>query len=87
MAISLAIIVVCGLAADAAFRRLKLPGLVGMLLVKSFDRADRIVAAMKCRGFRGRFYVLHHFAFARRDLLFGVASLVGLVGLGWGEWG
>ena len=61
--------------------------LVGMLLVKSFDRSDRIVAAMKCRGFRGRFYVLHHFAFARRDLLFGIASLVGLVGLGWGEWG
>ena len=33
MAISLAIIVVCGLAADAVFRKLKLPGLVGMLLV------------------------------------------------------
>ncbi len=29
--------------------------LVGMILVRSLDRAERIVAAMKCRGFRGRF--------------------------------
>jgi NhaP-type Na+/H+ or K+/H+ antiporter len=33
MAVSLAIIILAGLLADAAFRRLKLPGLVGMLLV------------------------------------------------------
>jgi len=46
--------------------------LVGMLLVKSLDRSDRIFAAMKCRGFRGRFYVLDHFAFARRDAMFGL---------------
>ena len=44
--------------------------LVGMLLLRSLDRADRIVAAMKCRGFRGRFYLLDHFAFLRRDALF-----------------
>jgi cobalt/nickel transport system permease protein len=53
--------------------------LVGMLLVQSFDRSERILAAMKCRGFRGRFYVLDHFAFARRDLLFSLASFVVLV--------
>lgn len=29
--------------------------LFGMLLVRSFDRADRISQAMKCRGFRGHF--------------------------------
>jgi NhaP-type Na+/H+ or K+/H+ antiporter len=33
MAVSLAIIVLAGLLADAVFRKLKLPGLVGMLLV------------------------------------------------------
>ena len=33
MAVSLALIVIAGLLADAAFRRMKLPGLVGMLLV------------------------------------------------------
>ncbi len=29
--------------------------LVGMLLVNSFDRSHRVLAAMKCRGFTGRF--------------------------------
>jgi Kef-type K+ transport system membrane component KefB len=33
MALSLAFIIILGLAADYLFRRLKLPGLVGMLLV------------------------------------------------------
>ena len=37
--------------------------LVGMLLVRSFDRSERVLAAMKCRGFRGRYYLLDHFAF------------------------
>ena len=61
--------------------------LVGMLLVKSLDRSERIIAAMKCRGFCGRFYVLHHFAFAGRDAAFGALSLVGLLALGWMAWG
>ncbi|MBF0379955.1 MAG: cobalt ECF transporter T component CbiQ [Magnetococcales bacterium] len=29
--------------------------LAGMLIVRSLDRADRVLAAMKCRGFRGSF--------------------------------
>ena len=33
MAVSLALIVICGLAADILFRKFKLPGLVGMLIV------------------------------------------------------
>jgi len=44
--------------------------LVGMLLVRSFDRAERIAAAMKCRGFQGHFHMLDHFAFSRRDTAF-----------------
>ena len=44
--------------------------LVGMLLVRSLDRAERITAAMKCRGFQGRFFLLDHFAFTWRDLAF-----------------
>ena len=60
--------------------------LVGMLLVRSLDRSDRIVAAMKCRGFRGRFYLLDHFAFSVRDALFGAASMVVLLVLAWAEW-
>ncbi|MFW6162342.1 MAG: cobalt ECF transporter T component CbiQ [Planctomycetota bacterium] len=61
--------------------------LVGMLLVKSLDRSERVVAAMKCRGFRGQFYVLTHFAFARRDAAFGVLAAAALAVLGWMEWG
>jgi cobalt/nickel transport system permease protein len=60
--------------------------LVGMLLVKSLDRSERILAAMRCRGFRGRFYVLHHFAFAGRDAAFGALALGGLLALGWMAW-
>jgi len=60
--------------------------LVGMLLVHSFERSERILAAMKCRGFRGRFYVLDHFAFARRDGLFGLAAGAALTSLGILEW-
>jgi len=60
--------------------------LVGMLLVHSLDRSERVAAAMKCRGFVGRFYVLDHFAFARRDAVFGLVAVAALVALGWMEW-
>jgi cobalt/nickel transport system permease protein len=61
--------------------------LVGMLLVRSFDRSERVLAAMKCRGFRGRYYLLDHFAFVpRRDAPFCAAMLLlaaVLLGLEW----
>lgn len=43
--------------------------LVGMLLVKSSDRAERVRRAMICRGFHGRLYSLTTFSLQRRDLL------------------
>jgi len=60
--------------------------LIGMLLVRSIDRAERVVEAMKCRGFRGRFYVLARFRFAWADLAFTAAFAGGLVALGCMEW-
>jgi len=60
--------------------------LAGMLLIRSFDRSERVVAAMKCRGFVGRFYVLDHFAFARRDAAFGLLAVAALAALGWMQW-
>lgn len=60
--------------------------LVGMLLVRSLDRSESIVAAMKCRGFRGRFYLLDHFAFSRRDAWFIAAAILVLVLLAVLEW-
>ena len=61
--------------------------LVGMLLVRSFDRSERVLAAMKCRGFCGRYYLLDHFGFVpRRDGPFyaaiGLLAVV-LLGLEW----
>lgn len=59
--------------------------LLGMLLVKSLDRSERILAAMKCRGFTGQFYLFEHFALKRRDVIFLSLSFVVILGLGW--WG
>ena len=60
--------------------------LVGMLLVRSFDRSERVLAAMKCRGFRGQYWLLDHFSFVaspRRAVLRGdVAAGYGIAGDG-----
>ncbi|HIJ64322.1 MAG TPA: cobalt ECF transporter T component CbiQ [Candidatus Hydrogenedentes bacterium] len=61
--------------------------LVGLLLVRSLDRADRIVEAMKCRGFRGRFYVLAPFKLNSRDAVFAAMAGIVIVVLAFGEWG
>ena len=45
-----------------------LANLIGMLLIKSLDRADRIRKAMTCRGFHGKFYLLSHFELKRTDM-------------------
>ncbi|MGB9690287.1 cobalt ECF transporter T component CbiQ [Thermogutta sp.] len=53
--------------------------MVGMLIVRSLARSDRILAAMKCRGFKGYFYLWRHFHFSWRDIWFVAAlSLAGL---------
>jgi cobalt/nickel transport system permease protein len=43
--------------------------LVGMLLVRAAERAERVLDAMKCRGFDGRLVALTSFRFARADAL------------------
>lgn len=60
--------------------------LAGMLLVRSLDRSERILAAMKCRGFRGHFYLLHHFYFSVRDAYFAAAVLAVLAILAAVQW-
>lgn len=44
--------------------------LVGMMLVRAIERSERILSAMKCRGFTGRMLLLDDFALTRRDILF-----------------
>jgi len=60
--------------------------LVGMLLVNSLDRSERVLAAMKCRGYAGKLHVLHHFAFRRRDAVFAGVALPLIILLGVAQW-
>ncbi|EGV17177.1 cobalt ECF transporter T component CbiQ [Thiocapsa marina] len=55
--------------------------LVGMLLVRSLERSERILAAMRCRGFEGRFHLLDDFAYGRSDALFAGLTAVACTGL------
>jgi cobalt/nickel transport system permease protein len=42
--------------------------LVGMLLVRSYDRAERIHTAMRCRGFNNRYHSLTQFSLKMEDI-------------------
>jgi cobalt/nickel transport system permease protein len=60
--------------------------LIGMLLIRSYERSERIHNAMLCRGFHGRFYLFDHFAIRGRDMLLLSVMTVALLGVGWMEW-
>jgi len=60
--------------------------LVGMLLVRSLDRSERIMQAMKCRGFKGEFYVLRHFIYRARDLVFACGFGLVMIALALLQW-
>ncbi len=55
--------------------------LAAMLLVRSYDRAERVFQAMLCRGFHGTFYSLRVFSWQRRDKIFLAVSLLALTAL------
>ena len=55
--------------------------LVGVLFVRTLNRAERILEAMKCRGFVGRFRVMADFKITRADYLFMLVALVAVVPL------
>ena len=44
--------------------------MIGMLLVRSFERSRRIYLAMLCRGFSGTFHLIDHFKLKRSDFFF-----------------
>ena len=46
--------------------------LFGMLLVRSLERAERVLEAMKCRGFSGHFPMIDHLEFKVRDVILAV---------------
>ena len=60
--------------------------LVGMLLVRSSDRAERVHNAMRCRGFRGRLYSLSQFSLTTTDIVSLILMLALILAFGVLEW-
>ena len=60
--------------------------LVGMLLVKSHDRAERVRAAMLCRGFKGKLYDLSELSLSPSDLCIMLFMLLAVAGVGLLQW-
>lgn len=60
--------------------------LIGQLLIRSLDRADRVYAAMLCRGYQGKFWVEQDFKLKRTDMIAGVLSVLLLMGVAGLEW-
>ena len=55
--------------------------LVGMMMVRAIERSERLLGAMKCRGFSGRIVLLDDFRCTRADALFGLALACALTAL------
>ncbi len=49
--------------------------LIGMLLVHSLERSERIMAAMKCRGYKGQFYLFDDMCLGWEDYRFMLISI------------
>lgn len=49
--------------------------LVGMLLVRSLERSERIFAAMKCRGYCGKLYLFDTMQWQRHDTVFVIVMI------------
>ena len=60
--------------------------LIGMLLIRSYERSERIYKSMLCRGFQGRFYLLDHFRYKRKDIIFLFVMASILIGSGLLAW-
>ncbi len=60
--------------------------LLGMLFVKSHERAERVYNAMLCRGFRGRLYSLKRFSLKSIDYVSLILMLAIILGLAVLEW-
>ena len=54
---------------------------IGMLLVRSAARAERVHQAMLCRGFQGKFYSLQEFKAGMAGGLFSIIMTVLIIGL------
>ncbi len=55
--------------------------MTGALLIKGFERGERVYMAMRCRGFNGTFWLLSHFHFHARDGVIAAAGIVASLAL------
>jgi cobalt/nickel transport system permease protein len=60
--------------------------LVGMLLVRSYDRAERIHKAMRCRGFNKKYHSLTHLSLKMEDIICLSLMLAVISGLAVLQW-
>ncbi|HID55177.1 TPA: cobalt ECF transporter T component CbiQ [Candidatus Poribacteria bacterium] len=60
--------------------------LVGMLLLRSYERSQRVYQAMLMRGFDGRFRTIRELRMKRSDALAAAAATAHLVGVGYLIW-
>ncbi|MGD9334735.1 MAG: cobalt ECF transporter T component CbiQ [Desulfobacterales bacterium] len=60
--------------------------LVGMLLVRSYDRAERIHKAMRCRGFNKKYHSLKQFSLKMEDIFCLSLMLAVISGLAVLQW-
>jgi energy-coupling factor transporter transmembrane protein EcfT len=59
-----------------------LGGVAGMLLVRSYDRSNRVVMSMMARGYTHQCDIVYEFKrFAKKDYLFAVFSLIVIAGI------
>ena len=59
--------------------------LAGMLLVRGIERSERVLMAMKCRGYTGTFPIADLRALRLRDGVLGVASAACIALVAWAE--
>jgi cobalt/nickel transport system permease protein len=64
-----------------AWRARVLGGMIGSLFVRSYERSERIYAAMLSRGFAGEIHSLTRLAWQRRDSWAGLAWTVALLAI------
>jgi len=60
--------------------------IVGMLFVRASERAARVHQAMKCRGFKGKFYSLHEFSISWKDWVWSAFMLLCILLFLYTEW-
>ncbi|MDY7041860.1 MAG: cobalt ECF transporter T component CbiQ [Chloroflexota bacterium] len=68
---------------EGRLRQMRTVGnMIGILFIRSYERAERVYGAMVARGFDGKVRTLSELRFGRADLGFGAAFAVALLAIG-----